>query len=154
MYLVKQEEQMSDLHPRVEPWPMLNGIRQWWRNWREADSGLAELKCCGESGVERMARDLGMSVAELRKVADHGPDAADLLLRRMVVLGLDRNELAATDPSTLQDLQRVCTMCESHRRCGRDLARDPADGAWQDYCPNAATLKLLDTLAWTARSEC
>ena len=41
---------------------------------------------------------------------------------------------------TFQDLQRVCAMCESHRRCARDLARDSAIPAWKDYCPNAATL--------------
>ena len=34
-----------------------------------------------------------------------------------------------------------------------DLARDPADPAWQDYCPNAATLTALNALPWRARSE-
>ena len=128
--------------------PMINGIRQWWRSWSAASSSLSELNCCGEIEVQRMARDLGMSVSELRKVADHGPEAADLLVRRMVVLNLDRNEVAATEPSTFQDLQRVCTLCESHRQCARDLARNPANGEWEDYCPNAATLKLLDALVW------
>jgi hypothetical protein len=144
---------MSDLLPRVNLWQIVNRMSQWWRNWRGASSRLSELICCGEYEVERMARDLGMPVSELRKIADHGSEAADLLVRRMVVLNLDRNEVAATVPSTFQDLQRLCTLCESHRQCARDLARDPAGGAWEDYCPNAAMLRLLDALPWAARGE-
>ena len=33
------------------------------------------------------------------------------------------------------------------------LARDSADPAWQDYCPNAATLMALNALPWRARRE-
>jgi hypothetical protein len=144
---------MSDFHPRANPRPMTDRIRQWWLNWRGAGSSAAELECCGEHEVERVARDVGMSVSELRQIAGCGPEAADLLVRRMAVLDLDRNEVAATEPRMLQDLQRVCTMCESHRQCARDLTHDPADQAWEDYCPNVATLKLLDALPWTARRE-
>jgi len=111
------------------------------------------LACCGEYEVERMARDLGMPPSELRKIANHGPEAADLLLRRMAELNLDNKEVAATAPGTFQDLQRLCTLCESHRQCARDLGRDPADKAWEDYCPNVAMLKLLDSLPWASRSE-
>jgi len=144
---------MSDLRPLMNPLSLINEMRQWWRSWREANSPFSELICCGEYEVERMARDLGMSVSELRKVAAQGPEAADLLVRRMAVLDLDRNEVAATAPGTFQDLQRVCTLCENHRRCARDLGRDPADPGWEDYCPNVATLKLMDALPWASRSE-
>jgi hypothetical protein len=144
---------MSDSRTGASSWPMIDGIKQWWRTWRGANSSLSGLICCGEYEVERMARDLGMPVSELRKVAAHGPEAADLLVRRMAVLNLDKDEIAATAPSTLQDLQRLCTMCQSHRQCARDLARDPAGAAWEDYCPNVAMLKLLDSLPWTKRAE-
>ena len=99
-----------------------------------------------------MAHDLGMPLYELRKVAAHA-ESADLLMRRMGVLNLDTKEIAATTLGTLQDLQRVCTLCESHRKCARDLRRDPADPAWEDYCPNVAMLKMLDAMPWTARRE-
>jgi len=105
------------------------------------------------SVVPMMAHDLGMPVADLRKLADHGPEAADLLARRMVELDLNSDELAATAPGTLQDLQRLCTLCESHRKCARDLGRDPADKASEDYCLNVAMLKLLDSMPWKSRSE-
>jgi Family of unknown function (DUF6455) len=87
------------------------------------------------------------------RLANLGPDSADLLLRRMAALDLDRNEVSRTEPRTFQDLQRVCTMCNHHRRCRGDLARDADDPAWHDYCPNAATLMALDALPWRARSE-
>jgi hypothetical protein len=116
-------------------------------------SVLSELKCCGEDEVERMAKDVGVSAAELRKLARRGPEAADFLLRRMAALDLDRNEVSRTEPRTFQDLQRVCTLCESRRRCARDLARVSADTEWESYCPNAATLKVLNALPWAARRE-
>jgi hypothetical protein len=138
---------------RMHPRHMIGGMRRWWQNWREANSGLSELMCCGNYEAERMAHDLGLPVSELRKIAEYGPDSADLLARRMAELNLDKNEVAAAVPRTLQDLQRVCTMCASHRRCARDLERDPADRAWEDYCPNAAVLKMLNALPWVARGE-
>ena len=71
----------------------------------------------------------------------------------MAELNLDWDEVAAAVPRTLQDLQRVCTMCASRRQCARDLGRDPTDGAWEDYYPNVAVLKMLNALPWVARSE-
>jgi hypothetical protein len=128
-------------------------ISRWWRDWMRTGSALSELKCCGEDAVERMAKDVGVSAAELRKLVRRGPEAADFLLRRMAALDLDRNEVSRTEPGTFQDLQRVCTLCESRRRCARDLGRDSADTEWESYCPNAATLKALNALPWAARRE-
>jgi hypothetical protein len=81
------------------------------------------------------------------------PAAYVLLARRMEVLNLDSNEVAAVEPSAFRELQRLCTICESHGLCARNLARDPVDRAWEDYCPNVAMLKLLDSLPWASRSE-
>ena len=137
----------------LRPLEMISGIRQWWRNWRRANSSLSELMCCGEYEAERMAHDLGLPVSELRRLAGYGPEAADLLAHRMAVLNIDMRQITAVVPKTFQDLQRICTTCESHRQCARDLGRDPADRAWEDYCPNVAVLKMLNALPWVARSE-
>jgi hypothetical protein len=136
-----------------QSWSPIKAISQWWQDWIRAGSALAELKCCGEDEVERLAKDFGMSASELRCLASRGPHSADLLLQRMAALDLDRNEVSQTEPRTFQDLQRVCTMCQSRRRCARDLARNAADPAWEDYCPNAATLMALNALPWRARAE-
>ena len=132
---------------------LIKAVSQWWREWTRRSSARFELKCCGEDELERMAKDIGLPSSELRRLASLGPDSADLLLRRMAALDLDRNEVSQTEPRTFQDLQRVCTMCDHHRRCRGDLARDADDPAWHDYCPNASTLMALNALPWRARSE-
>ena len=104
---------------------------------------LNELQSCGEQEVQRIARDSGLSVAEFRVLACLGPNATDLLERRMAALGLDPIAVSAAAPQTFRDLQRICSYCESPRRCLRDLARDPAIPAWKDYCPNAKMLMAL-----------
>src|SRR5215831_4147327 len=101
----------------------LEAVARWWRNWMGKSSATSELRCCGEDEVKRIAQDVGVSVAELHKLASRGPHAADLLLRRMAELDLDRTEVARTEPRTFQDLQRVCTLCDARRRCARDFAK-------------------------------
>jgi hypothetical protein len=106
-----------------------------------------------EEAIEYIAIDLALAVSELRMLADGGPEGSDLLRRRMATLDLDSDEVAQIEPLALQDLQRVCTKCDSRKRCAWGLARNAADPKWEDYCPNAKTLRALDALPWTARRE-
>jgi hypothetical protein len=129
----------------------IKAISRWWRDWASGRAALSDLKCCGEIEVDRIAKDVGISASELRRLVSRGPEEADLLLLRMAALGLDRNEVSRTEPRTFQDLQRVCSMCESHRRCARDLARDSANPRWEDYCPNAVTLMALNAILANAK---
>lgn len=126
---------------------------QWWRE-RLAAGSDAELKYFPDAEVERIAQEAGVSAGELRMLASKGPQSAELLLQRMAALDLDQKEVARIEPQVFHDLQRVCTMCESHGRCIRDLKRDPADPAWKSYCPNVDTLLDLDALPWSSRREC
>ena len=144
---------MSSVPVGQKRWSPTKAVLQWWRGWTRQSAARLELRCCGEEEVERMAKDIGVSASELHTLASLGPESADLLLRRMAALDLDRNEVSRTEPRTFQDLQRVCTMCTHHRQCRRDPARDSADPAWESYCPNAATLMALNALPWRARSE-
>ena len=130
----------------------IEAILQWiWD--RSRSNGLNELQSCGEKEVERIAKDAGLSVFEFRKLASLGPNAPDLLERRTALLDLDPVEVSEIAPQTFRDLQRVCSFCQSHRRCRRDLARDPGKPEWKDYCPNAVTLMALDKLPWESRRE-
>ena len=138
---------MPDSSPQPEGWRPIARLVQWWRTRSE----LADLECCGSAEVDRMARDLGMSASELRELASHGPNAAELLNRRMAALRIDPEHVGALDPFMLRDLQRLCTTCTSRKRCARDLADPAGDLAqnrqdWPDYCPNAATLNMLAAL--------
>ena len=54
---------MSDTRPQAAPWSTIDRLRQWWRGWREAKSGLSDLNQFGDYEVERTARELGTSVS-------------------------------------------------------------------------------------------
>lgn len=126
--------------------PLMVAIFDWWRRRRPLACSLTELDACDRQEIERIADGFGMSATELRMLASRGPPAAGLLPLRMAALHLDPQELACTDGLLLRDMQRLCATCDSHRRCGKDLARDPDDPVWEQYCPNASTLGALRAL--------
>jgi len=104
---------------------------------------MADLGRCSPAEMERIARDVGVSGADLSILAGKWPDAADPLYWRMNEIKLDRKEITHADPQVMRDLQRVCTVCASKRRCEHELANNPSDPAWKKYCPNATTLAAL-----------
>src|SRR3974390_2031582 len=107
-------------------------VLQWM--WAQSRSNtLAHLQSCAEQEVERIARDTGISPSDFRTLVSLGPNASDLLERRMAGLELDPVEVSEIAPQTFRDLQRVCSFCQSHRRCLRELARDPGQPEWKDY---------------------
>jgi uncharacterized protein YjiS (DUF1127 family) len=129
----------------IGPENILSFAADWWRNWRSQRNALGELNGCGEDEAAHIARDVGVAPAELRILAAKWPDASDLLSRRIDDIGLKEQQIEATEPQALRDLQRVCTQCEDRARCKRDLDRRKTGGAWRDYCPNIATLDALRT---------
>ncbi len=130
----------------------IHAVLQWM--WDQSRSNtLAQLQSCAEQEVERIARDTGISPSDFRVLVSLGPNASDLLERRMTVLDLDPVEVSKVAPQTFRDLQRVCSFCQSHRRCLRDLGCDPSKPEWKDYCPNVETLTALDVMPWTSRRE-
>ena len=118
-------------------------LAHWWQRWNGRRRAMADLNSCGSAEMERIARDVGVSGADLSILAGKWPDAADLLYWRMNEIKLDRMEITHADPQVMRDLQRVCTICGSKRRCEHQLANNPSDPAWQKYCPNATTLLAL-----------
>ncbi len=118
--------------PRSEISQSIHAVLQWM--WDQSRSNtLAQLRSCGEKEVERIARDSGLSASDFPPLVSLGPNASDLLERRMAALDLDPTEVSAIVPEAFRDLQRVCSFCQSHRRCLRDLAHDdPATPDWSD----------------------
>jgi len=121
---------------------LLGRVAGWWRDLKLGRSALGELASCG-SEVERIAHDVGMSGSELCILAGRWPASPDLLSRRMEEIKLDAGNLARREPQVMRDLQRTCSLCASKRRCRHDLAANPSDPAWRDYCPNATTFAAL-----------
>jgi hypothetical protein len=128
-----------------------DGVARAWRRWVGAGE-MADMECCAKPQLERMAQDIGVSIPELHRLSRLGPDAADLLPKRMAALGIDRAEVGRTEPAVLHDMQRVCALCEHHKRCAGDLTQG-RNGHWEDYCPNVATLKALNAMPWESRRD-
>jgi hypothetical protein len=122
---------------------VLGRVGEWLKSWWERSIVLADLDSCSGPEIERMARDTGIGVGDLRVLAGKWPDSAHLVDRRMAAIGLDAAEVDAAEPATMRDLQRVCSLCDNKRVCEHDLDRSPANAAWREYCPNEGTLAAL-----------
>jgi len=119
---------------------LIDRVADWLRRReRRGSYGLAGLP---DSDVARIARDIGVSAADLRTL-DQSGDRPLALPRMMAALMLDPAAVARRDPETFRDLQRVCALCRSKKRCERDLADGDAAIHFEDYCPNAGTLRAL-----------
>lgn len=116
-----------------------------WTNWRLQREQRAELASCDSGEIDRMARELGFTSDELKLLASRGPEAADLLYRRLAELGMDAKQIDATVPEVMRDMQRCCTECDARRRCASDLAHN-VSARWPEYCPNVETIALLKVL--------
>lgn len=139
----------------VKTHPAFNSViaafRDWVRNRKLIRQCRQRLDACDKNEIARIARDVGLSSSDLREMEQLGPDAAKPLLDRMAVLHLDADALAKSDPSTMRDLQRLCSSCVSKKRCQRDLLLVPDDPMWRHYCPNADTLDALQSESANAR---
>jgi hypothetical protein len=113
-----------------------------WRDWQRRRRTMAEIDSCGRDEVERLARDVGVTGADLCVLAGKWPDSTNLLSQRLERLNLDAGSIVQTEPYVLRDLQRVCALCANQRRCERDFAAN-SGSAWEEYCPNASTLHAL-----------
>ena len=130
----------------------LRRLARWWREYARRHNTVAALSNYGPAEAARIAHDVGVSgAAELRVLASKWPDSADLLSRRMRQIKLDAAKIVRVEPQVVRDLERVCTLCATKRRCSRDLARKQPDSAWQAYCPNTMTLRALDADAGSRR---
>jgi len=82
---------------------------------------------------------------------------ANLLVHRMVALGLDPCELRLLDPALAHHMQSQCSRCGSREQCLQDLASGSSGSAsrncedWRNYCPNALALEMLSALQSRSR---
>ena len=125
--------------------PFFHQLLRRLQNWLSARSALSELDRTSPAETARIAHDLGLSSSDLVRLADRGPNAAELLPRRLEALHVDADKLVHDQPAALRDMQRLCAMCETKGRCARDLAERPDDPSWRQYCPNAVTMDSIGT---------
>lgn len=142
---------MSALADQEDSRSMLQAIWRWFSPLSEM--GTQELSHLSKNEIDHIAADLGISPSELYRLVRSDSRSAELLKARMAALNLDCKEVAQLMPETLHDLQRLCTLCNRHKRCARDLGSDPLNPKWKNYCPNVGTLMAIDAMPWAARKE-
>jgi hypothetical protein len=82
-------------------------------------------------------------VSDLRIVAAAHPGPAELMPRRLQLLGVDPCYVKSALTATYRDLERTCAMCPAWRRCERDLARGAVQAGMDSYCLCAPTMDAL-----------
>jgi hypothetical protein len=110
------------------------------KNWVRRRAYVHEVTALDSEELSCIAHEIGISPTELRVLASHDKNAADLLYRRMEQLRLDRNHV---DIAVLRDLQRCCSNCDLKLLCAHELEDKPKGAVWPKYCPNEQTLVAL-----------
>jgi hypothetical protein len=141
------EGAMPDQEVHVPHYPavefVLDAVAGWINKYRQASSLYDEFERCSSEDVMQIAKDLGVPVSELRKLATKGPGAADLMKKMLIALRVDPHALVNTDPAVMRDLQRLCVVCSQKGRCEHELAKGTASEHFREFCPNAFTLDAL-----------
>src|SRR5262249_57332138 len=110
-------EALMSLSAQTSEW---NGfarrLAHWWRSWNGRRRTMADLSRCGRAEMERIARDVGVSGADLSILAGKWPDAADPLYWRMNEIKLERKGITHADPQGMHALPPVCTVCARKRK--------------------------------------
>jgi uncharacterized protein DUF6455 len=104
---------------------------------------LAELAACPPTELQRIARDIGVSVSDLRIMATPHPGAGELLPKRLALIGLDAAYVKSALPDTYRDLERTCAMCRAWRACARDVANGDVQSGMESYCLCSPTIDAL-----------
>jgi uncharacterized protein YjiS (DUF1127 family) len=131
-----------DVMEHAETAPVLDRIRGWIADWQRCARARAELEQMSRGDIQQLAHDLGLSPSELIKVGGQ-TGHPDLMPARLQALGLDAESVRHCDPATYRDLQRVCSRCDSAKRCAHDQARGDFETGMRDYCLNAPTIDAL-----------
>ena len=131
----------AESYPRVDF--VLHAIADWMTRYRNSRASYNALSQCGADEVAKMARDLGVSTAELSTLSTKSPESSALLEKLLVALGVEANAHAKV--AVLHDLQRLCVSCGEKQRCAHELDVGNATEHFRQYCPNAYTLDALLT---------
>jgi len=130
---------MNPRHTALLPERLRRSWRHCLNRWRAID----ELAACPPGELKRIAADVGVSSEELYRLSRNPNGHAELLPRRLELLGIDAEYVRQAMPTTYRDLTRVCAACPAPRRCRHDLAHGDAQSGLESYCLNAPTIDVL-----------
>jgi hypothetical protein len=123
-------------------------VTEWWKN---LSGSSADESCL--TRFDRTAKELGFTSEELLDISLQAYHTTDLLPLRMALLHLDADRTARTDPCLYNKLAKSCRLCDVKGQCASDIIRDTASRQWQEYCPNAAALRTMQSQN-ASRSKC
>lgn len=122
---------------------MLRRLLSQWRDAHAARAGLNELENSDPQLVAEIARELRLSVPELKEAVAKGAGSDQLMARMMVTFGLDAVSLRSDMPTVLRDVEISCSRCNAKGRCNRELDAGTAAQNAPDFCPNVATFEAI-----------
>jgi len=96
-----------------------------------------------QTELGHVTAEMHVTPAELRALAATGPAEAELLYRRLGILGLSPSKIG---PATLDTLEQRCGGCAGKAQCTHDFERNIAS-RWPRYCPNEDMLQDLSRKA-------
>lgn len=123
--------------------PIIHAVAEWGRLCRVAFGGRDELVQSLRQESVRAAHAFAAQTAGLMQSVPGWPQAAILLRRMMIALGLDPDSPALKDHAAIGELQRACAACDHKPECAQDLAAGTAADNFYAYCPNAKTLDSI-----------
>jgi hypothetical protein len=104
----------------------------------------SELQLLDTGQVDEIARDIGVTSDDLRRLDRMDEHSAMLMPQRLRHEGIDPAVIEAKWPSVWKDLQRVCGNCNSKDVCQAELEIAPDARDWRRYCSNAGTIRSLE----------
>jgi uncharacterized protein DUF6455 len=128
-----------------EPYPFVTNVIDLFGDWLKQRRELNELmEYSAEFGeLERVARDLNVTTADLERLVRQGSQSANELAYTLTALDIDEAALRRAEPALLHDMERVCSFCTHKRRCHQELAAGTAATNYVEYCENADTIDTL-----------
>jgi hypothetical protein len=121
-----------------------SGLAGWIRAVASRFVNDDDLQRLDRTEFAQIARDLNLSPAELHAISLGSNQSAVLLKKRMAEFGLSPEVVKKQHPEVSRDLERVCGMCLSTKRCANEFGQRGSDPSRFDYCPNTQTLQALE----------
>jgi hypothetical protein len=118
-------------------------LLSWWRNRREAQRALNEIRALPPGEAARIAGDFAMTPERLARMVERGLLSAGLLGKMAAARHVDLDAARRVESGIVRELEERCTFCGSRGRCARDLADGMAAEKSDAYCPNAEAFRRL-----------
>jgi uncharacterized protein YjiS (DUF1127 family) len=96
-----------------EPFPFVAKVTDLFGAWLKQRREVNELmEFAADPGeLERVARDLNVTPADLEMLVRQGSQSANELPYTLTALGIDETALRRAEPALLRDMEFVCSFC-------------------------------------------